>query len=74
LAERQIFAQIRRLNENIKNPIPHELIDFLLDWVYGLNLPINLWQSQNEFYEISKQISMHPDIKLEQIAKKLKFA
>ncbi len=74
LTERQIFTQIRKLDQEIKNPIPLELIDFLLDWVSELNLPINLWQSQNEFYDMSKQTTISVGSMLERVKIKLKFA
>lgn len=54
LGEKQVFDQIRLYGQNKNNPIHLEQISRLLDWVNRLNLPINLWQSQNEFYEILK--------------------
>lgn len=73
LAERQLFDKIRQYLQGKRDPIQLQLIENLLDWVFGLQLPINLWQSQNEFYNILLEPKAKEDSMVQRIAAKMQF-
>ncbi|MFZ1229543.1 MAG: DUF3536 domain-containing protein [Saprospiraceae bacterium] len=74
LAEKHIYQQLRLFEQN-KNPTQLENISKILDWVNILSIPINLWQSQNEFYEIIKSLEIDlGEVALTSVKKKMNFA
>ena len=74
LAEKHIYQQLRLFEQN-KNPTQLENISKILDWVNILSIPINLWQSQNEFYEIIKSLEIDlGEEALTSVKKKMNFA
>ena len=74
LAEKHIYQQLRLFEQN-KNPTQLENISKILDWVNILSIPINLWQSQNEFYEIIKSLEIDlGEASLTSVKKKMNFA
>lgn len=74
LAEKQLFDKIRQYRQKKKDPIQLQLIIRLLEWVLQLNLPINLWQSQNEFYKLLKENTLQDNTTLQQIGKQMQFS
>ena len=74
LAEKHIYQQLRLFEQN-KNPTQLENISKILDWVNILSIPINLWQSQNEFYEIIKSLEIDlGEASFISVKKKMNFA
>jgi len=74
LAEKHIYQQLRLFEQN-KNPTQLENISKILDWVNILSIPINLWQSQNEFYEIIKSLEIDlGEASFTSVKKKMNFA